>query len=261
MSGFRSEVSTGWRVYGLGVVAIGLVGLLSRDFILGQTVPAGLPGRAVLADVAALLMLAAGIAMEWRRTATFAATVLAVYLGLFVIVLMNGALLLKHYAEYGAYFGVAEQTSILAGALMVIAASSNLERGRALLLVRVGRIALGVCVVFFGGAHFVYMGMTAPLVPKWLPFSGVFWGYVTGVCFIAAGVALMTGVLARLAAMLLVVMLGMFALMVHVPALVAKRSVFNWTELVINFAIMGVAWVVADSLVWANAKEADPLRG
>jgi uncharacterized membrane protein YphA (DoxX/SURF4 family) len=93
------------------------------------------------------------------------------------------------------------------------------------------------------------MNLTAPLVPKWLPPSQVFWGYLTGVCFFAAGVAILTGVKARLAAILLTAMLGTFAVLIHEPMLLADHASHgNWTESAVNLAEIGAAWVVADSL-------------
>ncbi len=116
-------------------------------------------------------------------------------------------------------------------------------------LTRVGQLVFGVCALLFGGAHFFYMNMTAPLVPKWLPPAQVFWGYATGVGFVAAGVAILTGVQARLAAILLTAMIGSFTLLVHVPMLVADPSSHaSWAECAANVAVLGAAWVVADSL-------------
>jgi uncharacterized membrane protein YphA (DoxX/SURF4 family) len=93
------------------------------------------------------------------------------------------------------------------------------------------------------------MNLTAPLVPKWLPPTQEFWGYATGVFHIAAGVAILTGVQARLAAILLTVMYASFTPLVHVPTLLADPSShFFWTENAVNLALTGVAWVVADSL-------------
>ena len=239
----------GW-VYGLGVIALGLVGLAWGDFVSGQPVPKGFPDRTVLACAAGAFMLIAGAAIEWRRTMAGGAAALVAYFALVVVVVMNGRVVLAHYAEYGAYFGVAEQLSIAAGALIIYATSARIDSALAARLTRAGQIAFGICALFFGGAHFVYMNLTAPLVPKWLPPSQVFWGYATGLGFIAAGLALLSGVQARLAAILLTAMLASFALLVHGPMLVADHSSRgNWTEAAINLAIIGVAWVVADSLV------------
>jgi uncharacterized membrane protein YphA (DoxX/SURF4 family) len=108
----------------------------------------------------------------------------------------------------------------------------------------------GVCALLFGGAHFFYMGLTAPLVPKWLPPTQEFWAYATGVGHIAAGLAILTGVQARLAAILLTAMYASFTLLVHGPMLLADPSSHAiWSENAENLALIGTAWVVADSLV------------
>ena len=236
----------GGRVFGVGVMGLGGVCLVWRDLILGQTLPAGLPGRVGVAWAAGVLLVVAGAGMQWRRSSAVA----AVAVGMFAVVMMvvvNATVLPAHYKELGAYFGVAEPMAIAAAALVVYAMGG---RGRETVrLVRVARVVLGGCAVFFGSAHFVYMGMTAPLVPKWLPPSQVFWGYATGACFVAAGLALLTGIRAKLAASLLAVMLGGFMLLVHVRVLLADHAgVFNWSELAMNVTILGVVWVVADSL-------------
>jgi len=54
---------------------------------------------------------------------------------------------------------------------------------------------------------------------------------------------------ARLAAILVTAMLASFALLVHEPMLLANHSShWNWTESAVNLAVIGAAWVVADSL-------------
>jgi uncharacterized membrane protein YphA (DoxX/SURF4 family) len=162
---------------------------------------------------------------------------------------MNGHLLLTQYAQYGSYENLAEQLAIASGALILCAATARIDASLAARLTRLGQLAFGVCALIFGGAHFVYMNLTAPLVPKWLPPSQVFWGYATGSCFLAAGLAFLTGIQARLAAILLTVMIAAFAILIHEPTLFADpQSRFNWSESVINFAILGAAWVLADSL-------------
>jgi uncharacterized membrane protein YphA (DoxX/SURF4 family) len=93
------------------------------------------------------------------------------------------------------------------------------------------------------------MNMTVPLVPKWLPPSQAFWAYATGIFHIAAGLAILSGVQARLAAILLTIMFAAFTPLVHVPTVLADPHLFfNWTENALNIALTGVAWVVADSL-------------
>jgi len=249
MTAEKTTMAFGWRVYGLGVMAVAVLCLAWGTFDPGQPVPKDFPDRTALAYAAAVFMLVAGAAIEWRRTAAWGAAALTAYYALVVVILMNGRVMLAHYAEFGAYEGVAEQLAITAGGLIVYAANARIDAALAARLTRLGQLAFGVCALIFGGAHFVYMNLTAPLVPHWLPPSQVFWGYVTGVGHIAAGLAILTGVRARRAAILLTAMYVSFALLVWVPMLLADPgSHGNWTESATTLALIGAAWVVADSL-------------
>jgi uncharacterized membrane protein YphA (DoxX/SURF4 family) len=249
MTAENTSTVFGWRVYGLGVIALATVCLALGDFLPGQPVPKDVPDRTALAYAAGAFMLIWGAAVEWRRTAAWGAAALAAYYALIVVILMNGRVVLAHYAEFVAYSSSAEQLAITAGALIVYAASAKIDATLAARLTRLGQMAFGVCALLFGGAHFFYMNLTAPLVPKWLPPTQEFWAYATGVGHIAAGVAILTGVQARLAAILLTAMFASFTLLVHGPMLLADPSSHTiWAENALNLAVMGAAWVVADSL-------------
>ncbi len=249
MTAQKTTRALGVHVYGLGVMALGMLCLAWGDFVLGQPVPKDFPARSALAYAAGAFMLVTGAAVEWRRTAAWGAAALAAYYALVVVILMNGPVLLAHYAEYGSYSGLAEEVAIMAGALIVYAGNARIDAALAARLARLGRMLFGACALLFGGAHFFYMNLTAPLVPPWLPPTQVFWAYVTGVGHIAAGLAILTGVQARLAAILLTLMYASFTPLVHLPMLLADPSShFKWTENAINLVLAGVAWVVADSL-------------
>jgi uncharacterized membrane protein YphA (DoxX/SURF4 family) len=245
----KTTMTFGWRIYGLGIMALAMVCFVWGDFDPGQPVPKGFPDRTALAYAAAALILVAGAAVEWRRTAVWGAAALTAYYALIAVLLMNGRLVLAHYAEFGTYSGTAEQLAIAAAGLIVYAANARIDAALAARLTHLGQLAFGVCVVLFGGAHFFYMNLTAPLVPHWLPPSQAFWAYATGVGHIAAGLAILTGVRARLAAILLTVMYASFTPLVHLPMLLANLSShWIWSENALNLTLTGVAWVVADSL-------------
>ena len=245
----QKPVEFSWRVFGLGIVAFGVIGFVWGDFISGQPVPPWFPERTALAYAAAAFMLMTGLGVERRRTTAWAAAALTAYYALIVVLLMNGRVMFANYAVFGAYSGAAEPVAIAAGGLIVYAASANIDAASAARLTRIGRIAFGICALLFGAAHFVYMNYTAPLVPKWLPPSQEFWGYATGVFHIAGGVAILAGIRARLAAILLAAMYASFIPLVFVPVLMAETSsAFRWTECATTIVLTGVAWIVADSL-------------
>jgi uncharacterized membrane protein YphA (DoxX/SURF4 family) len=249
MSGAKSTLAFAWRVYGLGVMGLALVCLTWGDFDLGQPVPKGFPDRTLFAYAAAMFMLVGGAAVEWRRSAAWGGAALCAYYAIIVVILMYGHVVLAHYTEFGSYSGAAEQLAIAAAGLIIYAANARIDVALAARLTRLGQLAFGVCALLFGGAHFFYMNLTVPLVPKWLPPSQEFWAYATGIGHIAAGIAILTGVQARLAAILLTAMFAAFTPLVHVPMLLADpASRMNWSENVLNIALTGAAWVVADSL-------------
>jgi len=249
MSSGKATRSIGPLIFGAGLAAAGLAALVFGDFGAGQTVPTTFPARTTLAYSAGALILISGLALEWHRTVAWGAAILTSYYTVFGVLLMNGRLLLKGYASYGTYENIAMQLAIASTGLIIYATTAQLRISAAMRLKRFGRTAFGVCSLIWGGAHFVYMDMTAPLVPKWLPPGQVFWGCLTGVCFIAAGLAIVTGIQARPAAVLLTVMIGAFGLLANGPMLIANpASKFNWTESILNLVLTGATWVVADSL-------------
>ena len=200
-------------------------------------------------------MLVAGAAVEWRRTLAWGAAVLTAYYTLIVVILMNGRVVLAHPVEFGAYSGTAEQLAIASAGLIIFAATAQIDPILATRLTRLGQWAFGLCALLFWGAHFFYLNLTVPLVPRWLPPTREFWAYATGIAHIAAGLAILTGVQARLAAILLTVMFASFTPLVHLPMLLADRaSRTNWSENALNLALIGAAWVVADSLAGRSSR-------
>jgi uncharacterized membrane protein YphA (DoxX/SURF4 family) len=245
----RATLTLSWRFYGLGVMAMGMVCLAWGDFDLGQPVPKSFPYHTSLAYVVDVFMVVAGAAVEWRRTAAWGAAALSAYYGLVVVLLMYGHLLFAHYAEFGIYSGAAEQLAIAAGGLLVYASSAKIDAALRARLTRLGQRAFGICALLFGGAHFFYLNLTVPLVPKWLPPNREFWAYATGIAHIAAGVAILTGVQARLAAILLTIMFASFTPLVHLPMLLGEpTSRVSWSENALNLALIGAAWIVANSM-------------
>jgi len=124
---------------------LGTVCLAWGSFDPGQPVPKDFPDRTALADAAAAFMLVAGAAIAWRRTAAWGAAALTGYYAFIVVILMNGRVVLAHYAEFGAYSGAAEQLAIAASGLIVYAANAKIDAALAARLTRLGQLAFGVC--------------------------------------------------------------------------------------------------------------------
>ncbi|MDB6102414.1 MAG: hypothetical protein JWO52_2413, partial [Gammaproteobacteria bacterium] len=247
-------------------------------------------GRTALAYVFSALLIVAGAAVNWRRSPAALGAAALVGLYAVVVVLMHGAQIVQQPGAFAAWHGAAEQLALLAAGLASYAylagaradgrpdadgrpgadarpGSDVSPRGAGGVgpdggrgesphhgpVSRVALICMGVCLLMFGLAHFLYLGFTASMVPAWLPGGQRFWAILTGVAHIAAGIALLSGIKARLAANLLTVMFASFSVLVHLPTLIAApHSHLNWVINAINLALTGAAWALATALAQTN---------
>lgn len=243
----------GRRVFAATIIAIGVIGLIKGDFAaIWDGVPSSLPARNVLAYACAVISLACGLGLFWRRTSAGAARVLLAFLMLWLLLVKGRFIVLAPLVE-GSYQSAGE-TAVLVAAAWVLYAwfAPDWDRRRLGFAtgengVRNARVLYGLALIAFGLSHFAYLNLTAPLVPTWLPWH-VGWAYFTGTAFLAAGVAALVGVYARLAAALATLQMGLFIPLVWLPILLAgNASAFGWGELVVGSAVTAAAWVVADS--------------
>jgi uncharacterized membrane protein len=244
--------SAGHAAFAAVMIALGILGLIKGDFtVVWQPVPKGVPAREILVYTCALVSLVSGVGLLWRRTAAFAAGLLLALLVLWLLLWRVRALFLASLIEGTWSCG---ETLVMIAAAWVLFAwfAKDWNRQRLSIMtgdrgVRIARVLYGVGLIPFGYAHFANVKGTAVLVPGWLPWH-TGWAYVTGVTFVAAGVAIVIGIFGRLAAALSALQMAMFLLLVWIP-IRATRSLnsFQWGEVVSNLALMAAAWVVADS--------------
>ncbi len=238
----------GRHVFGLAALALGVLGLASGDFAsTWQPVPDDLPVRVTLAYAAALMFVLSGAALQSRRTARFGAIGAGILYAIFS--LLWARRVIGFPSILGTWLGFAEESALLIGAVFVYASVRHQPR-----LAQASRFAFGVCLLVFGAAHLVYVKETAALVPAWLPPGTKFWALATGAAHIAAGLALLSGIRALLAARLLTAMFVGFGLLVWLPKLFGHPDHMDWGGNAVNLALIGAAWVIADSLSNARAR-------
>ena len=244
--------SVGHALFAALMIGVGIQGLITGEFTtVWQPVPRGVPGREVLAYVCALVSLASGIGLLWRRTAALAASALLGSLVVWLLVWRIRALFIATLME--GSWSLAD-TLVMTAATWVLFAWFATDWDRQHLGFATGEKGLRIaCVLYglgmipFGYAHFANVKGTAALVPGWLPWH-LGWAYFTGGTFVAAGVALLIGVQARLAAVLSTLQMALFLLLVWVPILTAgSLSAFQRMEVATNLALIAAGWLVADS--------------
>jgi uncharacterized membrane protein len=245
----------GRRIYGLGAIVLGIVELRYGAFAdVWLPVPAHLPGYHMLAYACAGLLILGGLAINLPRVAAIAALGLAAIFAAGMLVVLLPLAMAKP-GSWGSWQGVAESTVMALGGVLAYAQIPGVSEARVARVARNARLMFGLCLLVFGGSHFVYAKFTASLVPAWLPPSQLSWAYATGLAQIAAGLAILSRVQARLAAILLTVMYAAFSFLVHIPSVIADPSSHaNWAENGINLLLVGAAWSLADSLQWAKTR-------
>ncbi|MEP7155622.1 MAG: DoxX family membrane protein [Betaproteobacteria bacterium] len=227
-------------LYGIGAMALGLVGIAFGDFALQwQPVPKDFPSRLPLAYAAGALTLLAGGLTIARKTAQNGVILLTAIYTLWTIVL-HGPYVAAHALQSGAWQAFCEIAAMAAAGFAVYFAMKGDAR-----LVLAGRVAFGLCALVFGLNHFVYADFTASMVPAWLPFP-LAWAYGTGAGHAAAGLALVTGIRAKPAAQMLAMMMGSFVVLLHIPRVLGDPgSHIEWAMLAIATTLTGSAWGLA----------------
>jgi uncharacterized membrane protein len=246
--------SVGHVAFAATLIVFGILGLTHGDFAaIWQDAPKDVPLRHALAYLCAAVSLGTGIGLLIRRTCAGAARVLLAFLLLWMLLVKGRYIVLAPTTE-GSYQSWGETAVLVAGAwaLYVRFATAWDERRLAFATgdsgLRIARILYALALIAFGLSHFVYLQLTAPLVPSWLPWHDG-WAYFTGATYLAAGAALLVGVCMGLAAMLSALQMGLFTLLVWMPIAVSgQMTPSQWSELGVSWALTAAGWVLAESI-------------
>lgn len=249
-------------IYAFSMVGFGVVCLVFVDFLNSlQPVPASMPGHGLLAILVGAGLALTGLAiLAGFKTRPAALAVAAMFTLGIVLLHIPSAFTNPELLRSPWWIRTFESLALGGVALILAGLASDPVRE---LWVRIGRIAFGISLPVFGILHIIYPEFVAALVdaaPIPYPWP-MFWAYLTGAGHFAAGAAIASGVMARLAATVAGFMYASWALTLHLPRVLdnpVARSVENpvgyagdrqeLTSTLVCIAFWGAAWIVAGSL-------------
>ena len=256
MSNDRGLSNLGVYVYGLGSLAAGVFDLIWRDFDAShQPIQAwgdNIPGVTILACIAGVWMVAGALALLWRRSERAGGAALAGIYFVFAMFWLPRFYTAPHYlgvhvrVYIGVFGGMGSQLIAFAAGVLLWASAAGAPRPRALLF---ARWVFGLSTIAFGIVHLTYIQMNLEYVPNWMPMGKEFWVIVTGICFMLAGLAILTGIVDVLAAWLLGLMFLVFNLTILPTYIFAHPKGHGaWGGNAYNLAAVGASWILADAL-------------
>ena len=241
--------------YGLATVVTGILDIVWGAFEAShQPIQAlgHISGERVLAYLAGIWLVTAGVTILWPRTARVGAVGSAAIYLIFALLWVPRLFALTHKFGFGigvivfALGGFAAQVMLAAPAAIVYAETAfphALWQDRAAIA---ARWMLGLPPIAFGLGHLINLHAYAGFVPHWVPFK-LFWVVLTGIAFLLAGIAIVSGVRDVLAARLLALMLLLFEATVEIPPVFSQpHSQVAWGGAVYNLTAMGACWIFAE---------------
>lgn len=244
--------SLGQAVFATTMIGLGIVGLVYSDVVpVWNPIPASMPAHQLLIDLSAGISLITGVGLLLKRTAARAASILLVTLLLWLLLFRLPNFFRAPLFE--ACWSVFPLIVVVAASLVLYVRFATEWERRHLRFIsgkngtRIAQLLYAFSLIFFGLAHFIDLKDTLALIPHWLP-GHLFWAFFTGCAFVAAGIAVLIGHCARLAAALSTLQIGLFLFLVWIPIVATGSKVpFQWSETILNAVLLAGAWMIADS--------------
>ena len=248
------DLSRASRMFFAGtMIAMGVIGLISGTFApIWEPDATSVPGRQLLAYLCTFVSLACGGGLLSRRTTAPAALILFAY-ALVWTMAFKVPIIIRHPLVEVAYQSCSQNVVLIVAAWVLYRRSpTSLHSVSRTSLVedpglRIAYVFYGLALIAFGLAQFIYLYLTTPLVPSWLP-EPVFWAYLTGSIYVACGVAIVIGLASRLAAAISAIQITLITLLVWTPIVMAGHmTTIHWEESIESWVLTACAWVVAMS--------------
>src|SRR5580692_602286 len=252
----------GLILYGLASAACGIMDFIWGDFDAShqpiQAFGDHIPGVTMLAYITAAWMIAGGFAILLRRSARAGGAALAIIYFVFAVFWLPRLYTAPHYLGFripvfiGVTAGIGIELIACAGGALVYASLATRSSSWPRMILSTLWI-FALCAINFGVNHLDAVADNLFFVPKWLPLGQGFWVILTGISFVLAGLAILSGIQDVLAARLLALMFlafNVFALPAFIFA--DPKNHAAWGGNAFNLALVGATWIFADAIATRN---------
>jgi uncharacterized membrane protein YphA (DoxX/SURF4 family) len=237
-------------IYATGIIALAVLCLISKDFIIGRPPgwPVGFKINPALAYISCIVLIIAAIAIILKRKARLAAFLIAALIFFFSV--------LRHLPNFMNDWVNAYKSLALLGGSLIIASSflgqdvtigSGFKANERLreVLITIGCIFLAAFFFASGYAHFKFAGFVESFIPSYIPFHA-FWTYFCGISLLAGGVGLLLPQTRRPAALLSGIMVMGWFLLLHIPRFISNiNDASDRMGLCESFTFVGIFFVLA----------------
>jgi uncharacterized membrane protein len=245
-------------VYGLASAAAGIMDMIWGGFDADhqpiQAFGDHIPGVTIFAYITAVWMITGGVAILWRRSSRAGGAALAGIYFVFSVFWLPRLYYAPHILGFrfsvcvGVLAGLGSQLIVFAAGALVFAAQGTNGASRPRIFL-IARWIFGLSSIDFGLAHLTDVHDNLMYVPKWMPLGAEFWIILTGICFVLAGLAMLTGIQDVLAGWLLGLMFLTFNAIALPQFIIADPKAHGaWGGYAYNLAAVGACWIFAETL-------------
>jgi len=239
--------------YAISLIAFGVQQFIFHDIIIGRPLawPTWLAGQTIAAYSTGLLLIVTGIGVVLNKKIPYGLLGVAIFVLLWAG-LRNIYFVIAHLNIGAMLTNSGKALTIGSGALLV--AWTQIEKASETKLdTRISKLSIlcqyftGYFLFVCGVQHFLFVDFVKFLVPAWIP-GAAFWTYFAGVALAAAGLGLLTGIKASLAAALAGWMIFAWLLLLHLPRAIATPNQNEWTAVFEALAVSGILLMLSHRL-------------
>jgi uncharacterized membrane protein YphA (DoxX/SURF4 family) len=245
-------------IFALGIIGLGFVSFISKDFIVGRppatswagSIPVNL--KLFLSYLAGLLTVLCGLGIIFNFRGRTASLIIGVLILVF-------SFLMRHQYEMTDWLNAYKALALCGGAFVVAASFPAKNSGTSanmytnLKLEFAGTVFLSLFLILCGISHLKFYDFVKNFIPAYIP-AHSFFTYFTAIALLAGGVGLIVNDISKWAALLSGIMIAGWFLLLHIPRFIANPSdASDRMGLFESFGFVGIFFVLAATLSGKNS--------